>query len=136
MSSSDAQRTVEEYLDAYNARDMGRIESLWADEIQSVGGPLNREDLLSAIEAYWKAFPDCEIREERYISSGEYVAVHITFTGTHENDYYGFEPTGNEFDVVEMMTFQVNHGEINGYWYAWDELGFWEQLGVLEHPLH
>lgn len=136
MAAKSARRVVEEYIEAYNERDIDHVESLWAEEIQSVGDPLDREELLAAIEAYWEGFPDCEISEEQYLSTDEFVVVRITFSGTHTNEYHGIEPTGESFAVVEMMMFHVDSEEIDGYWYAWDELGFWEQLGVLEHPLH
>lgn len=134
-STTEARQVVEQYLQAYNARDLNRIRAVLAEEIESEGTAVSRDELLEAIETYWTAFPDCEHSDSRYVAANGHVTVRTSFSGTHENEYSGYPPTGKGFEVTEFMMFRVNDGAIDAYWYAWDELGFWEQLGVLDHPL-
>lgn len=126
---------VEQYLEAYDERDMETIRSVLADEIVSEGTTFTRDELAGAIDAYWSAFPDCTHEAHQYAVDGDTVAVRTTFAGTFEEEYYGQSPTGESFSVTELIMFRVNDGEIDTYWFAWDELGFWEQVGVLEPPL-
>lgn len=130
-----ARAVVERYLEAYNERDVAEIEDVLAPEIESEGHRVDHDDLIAAVDDYWTAFPDCEHEVDRYVAAGDLVAVRTVFSGTHEGEYHGIGPTGESFAVTELMIFRVADGEIDGYWYAWDELGFWVQLGVLEHPL-
>lgn len=134
-SPTAAQQVVEQYLDAYNEREIEQIRAVLADSIESEGTTIARDDLVEAIEAYWAAFPDCKHSQYRFVSADDHVAVRTIFSGTHVNEYYGLPPTGEEFEVTEFMMFRVNNRVIDAYWYAWDELGFWAQLGVLDHPL-
>ena len=126
---------VEQYLAAYDERDMETIRSLFADEIVSEGTTFSRDELADAIESYWHAFPDCTHEVYRYAVDGDTVAVRTSFEGTFEEAYHGRAPTGESFSVTELIMFCVHDGVIDTYWFAWDELGFWEQLGILEHPL-
>ena len=134
-ASASPKAVVEQYLEAYDERDMETIRSVLADEIVSEDTTFTRDELAGAIEAYWSAFPDCTLEAHHYAVDGETVAVRTTFAGTFEGEYYGRVPTGESFSVTELIMFRVNDGEIDTYWFAWDELGFWEQVGVLEHPL-
>lgn len=126
---------VEEYISAYNERDIERIEAVVADEIESGENSYSREGLTEAIQAYWHAFPDCRIDVEQYVIDDGMVTVRVVFSGTHQEEYYGLDPTGEEFEVAEIMMWRVNEDELNGYWPVWDEMGFFEQLGVIEHPI-
>lgn len=134
-ANTDAQRAVEQYIDAYNMREIERIEAILAEEIDSEKTTYERDDLVAAIEAYWTSFPDCKHNVDRYVSADGFVTVRTIFSGKHEEEYYGLPASNETFEVTELMMFRVTNGEIDGYWYAWDELGFWEQLGHLEHPL-
>lgn len=129
------QSIVERYLTSYNDRDLDEIREVIAPTIESEGATFDRDDLIDAIETYWAAFPDCAHHDISYVSADDLVTVRTRFAGTHEHEYHGLEPTGNAFEVTEFMLFRVTNGEIDAYWFAWDELGFFEQLGVLEHPL-
>ena len=132
---TDAQLVVKQYLEAYNDRDIDRIREVVADTIETEASTITRNDLVDAIEAYWAAFPDCAHHDIHFVADDDLVTVRTTFAGTHERAYHGLASTGESFEVTEFMMFRVTNGEIDAYWYAWDELGFFVQLGVLEHPL-
>ena len=125
---------VVEYIDAYNERNLDRIEAVLAEEIEGKDGHISRDGLTDAIQAYWDAFPDCVIDVDQFVIEDEMVTVRITFSGTHEGDYYGLDPTGNEFEVTEIMMWRVDGDKLDGYWPVWDEMGFYTQLGFVEHP--
>jgi len=136
MQAPDSPKeVVEEYISAYNERDIERIEAVLADEIESGEGSYSREGATEAIQAYWHAFPDCRLEVEQYVIDDEMVTVRVLFSGTHQEEYHGLDPTGEEFEVAEIMMWRVNEDELDGYWPVWDEMGFFEQLGVIEHPI-
>lgn len=132
---TNPQGVVEEYIEAYNERDSERIEAILANEIDSEDTAYERDELVDAIKTYWNAFPDCHHTVDRYVLADDFVTVRTRFSGTHEAEYYDLSASKESFDVTEMMMFRVSDGEINGYWYAWDEIGFWTQLGFIDHPL-
>jgi predicted ester cyclase len=47
-----------------------------------------------------EAFPDIEYTIEEIFSSGDRVAHRWTFTGTHEAELMGIEPTGRRVEVT------------------------------------
>ena len=128
-------KLIERYGEAYNGRDRGWFEENLADPIHFDGGEITREDAIAGIEMYWNAFPDCELSKEEVIAEGDTVVVRERFTGTHDGgEYRGIEPTGAAVDVSETVTFKIEDGRIAEIWFEWDELGMYEQLGVIEHP--
>ena len=127
---------IEQYGEAYNQRDRQWFEEHLADPVVFDGAEVARDDALAAYEMYWNAFPDCEISKEEVIAEGDTVVVRERFTGTHDGGpYRGIEPTGAAVDVSETVTFRIEDGRIAEIWFEWDELGMYEQLGVIEHPV-
>lgn len=132
--SSQAETVVVDYLEAYNDQDVDRLTEIFAPSLQYGGEESQREDLLDAIRGFWEAFPDMTLDPTHLIADGEWVAVRIRFSGTHEGEFLGYDPTGGLVEATEMMMFRVSDGQIVEYWYEWDELGFYEQLGAVEGP--
>lgn len=122
------------YLQAYNDRDLATIEETFADPLSMNGETTERDALLEAIQGYWQSFPDIELREHHMLESGEYVTVRMEFDATGSGEYFGHEVDGKAIGSSEMILFRFRDGRITEYWYEWDALGFWTQLGVVEDP--
>lgn len=90
---------------------------------------------ISRILLWLDAFPDIELTLHSVVADKDHSAFRFTFLGRHEGDFQDIAPTGNAVEVTGMIYISIDDGLIDGLWYEWDELGFFEQLGVLEHPL-
>lgn len=71
---------------------------------------------------------------EEILAEDDLVAMRYTVTGTHEGEFNGIKPTGNEFAVSEMKLYRVTDGKIAEVWAAADQLGLLTQLGIIEPP--
>lgn len=96
--------------------------------------PSGPEGEIRLIETYRSAFPDVSIEIEEILSEGDKAAVRYIATGTHEGEFMGIEPTGNEVEVVGFEIDRVADGEIVESWGLFDAFGLMEQLGVVELP--
>ncbi len=59
------------------------------------------------------------------------VAHRWTFTGTHEGEMMGVEPTGKKVEVSGVEINHVEDGRISESWTVSDALGLMKQLGAL-----
>jgi predicted ester cyclase len=65
------------------------------------------------------------------ISDGSTVAHRWTFTGTHEEEMMGVEPTGVRVEVSGVEMNHVEDGRITASWTVSDAMGLMRQLGAL-----
>lgn len=81
-----------------------------------------------------EAFPDQEIQIGEIIAEDDQVAFQGTWTGTHEGEFRGIEPTNTSFEISGNAVHRVRDGEITETWAIWDVLGILEQIGAVEQP--
>lgn len=122
---SEPAQVVEEYLIAFNEQDIPALSELF----ESIS-----DDFIEGSKAWWSAFPDLKLTKNRMVANESHAVLHFTFRGTHEGEFKGFAPTGKNVEVTEMMMFSVEDGKITDRWVEWDELGFYQQLGIIDHP--
>ena len=131
-----ARRWNEEIWDQQN---LGVIDDLVADDFvgrdpsrpEPVRGP---EGVREVVEILFSAFPDTQVDLEGVVAEGDRIAMRITASGTHEGEFMGIEPTGEEMEV-SVMTFQrIEDGKAVEEWQTVDTLGMLQQLGVIELP--
>lgn len=132
--SDTAEDVVDEYVRAYNDRDLETLAALFTDPFQLNGEELGVDDFLGLVRGYWDAFPDLELEATHQVADGEYVWDRHVFDATAVGEYYGHDVDGETVRSSEMMLFRVIDERITEYWYEWSELDFWVQLGVLEDP--
>lgn len=128
---------IERSCDAMNEKDRETFMELQDPEIVHHQGP----EVLHGVEAVtrqvWsilEAFPDLTVTPEEILAEDDRVAMRYTVTGTHEGEFNGIKPTGNEFAVSEMKLYRVKDGKIAEVWAAADQLGLLTQLGIIESP--
>lgn len=132
QTPAQAQKVATAYIDAYNDRNVDRLSEIIASSVAYGGEDSDRDRFLTAIEGFWEAFPDITLEPTHIIADEEWAAIRIEFSGTHEGEFAGFEPTGEPVEGSEIMLFRIRDGQITEYWYEWDERGFYEQLGAEE----
>ena len=133
-TSGDTEELVRQYLAAYNEQDLDAIRGLWTDSLVYNGERIGPEEFEALHKSYWGAFPDINAEITHVVSEGEQVAVRLDIDGTGEGEYLGHDVDGKNFRVSEIAIFHVSDGKLDEYWFQFDELGLWSQLGVLERP--
>ena len=103
-------------------------------------GPFGQEarghdEIREFLEGYRAAFPDFSATVEDVVSEGDTVAMRVTLRGTHEGELMGMEPTGESFEVGNMVFTRIEDGKIAERWLQPDTLGMLEQLGIVSPPM-
>jgi steroid delta-isomerase-like uncharacterized protein len=91
-----------------------------------------REELKAHMAAYRSAFGDFSATVEEAIAEGETVAMRVTLRGTHVGEFMNVAPTGNEFEVANMVFTRIEDGRIAERWVQPDMLGLLQQLGMFD----
>ena len=137
MTQTANTNLAEEFFGRINDRDLGVIDDLCADsfgvEITRMGtdeSVMGRAGLKQIYEEYFGAFPDIRYRIDTVVADDDHAAVFLTTTGTHEGEFRGIAPTGNEIEVRDAGLVRIEDGQIVDLRPHPDMLGLFEQLGV------
>ncbi|MGE5123658.1 MAG: ester cyclase [Acidobacteriaceae bacterium] len=68
---------------------------------------------------------------DEIIAEGDRVVVRWTFRGTHQGEYLGMPPTQKPVVFSGIYIFRIAEHRIAEVWNLWDQLGEWQQLGIL-----
>lgn len=118
--------------------DVELIEELCTADVvehSSHGERRGREALVEQSEYVHAAFPDVSVTIEDEVVENDTVAHRLTFRGTHEGEFMGIEPTGNEIEIANALFTRIENGKIAERWLQADMLGLLQQLGVVELPV-
>lgn len=131
-----ARRIPEEII---NEGNLELADELFADDyvgrLSGIPEPLHGPEALKGFASELRtAFPDVEMTVEDVIAEDDKVVRRDRMTGTHEGEYRGIEPTGNEVEVEGIVILRVEDGQIVETWGQSDMMGAMQQLGVVEAP--
>lgn len=90
-----------------------------------------RDDFKEQIRDFHAAFPDLHGTVDDVIAEGDTVANRFTMHATHQGEFMGVQPTGNEIELVGTIFARVEDGKIDERWVVDHVLGFLEQLGTV-----
>lgn len=79
---------------------------------------------------YLNAFPDLRFAVEDWLTQGEKVTIHYSFTGTHERAFMGTAATGRWIRAEGVAIYRVVDGKLVELWDFLDLFGIAEQLGA------
>lgn len=133
--NQNATDRIEEVVEALNARDFDRFAATHADDVVLHDHDETLQGVEAAVaheRALYESFPDMQYDVETTVSEGNVVAARWTVTGTHEGEFQGLPPTGNEVVIPAMGVMTVEDREITEVWLVYDRLGLMEQLGALD----
>ena len=122
------------YMEAFNAHDRAALGEILADPQTDGEEEIELEAYLDLIEENWDNFPDIEHDFVQVVGAEGHVTVRGVLTGTGEGEYRGHDIDGQEFEVTQIILFDVQEGQIVVGHAERDRLDFWEQVGVLESP--
>ena len=83
------------------------------------------------VERYHSAFSGVEMRIERLVAEGDWVATNWTARGTHTGQLMGIAPTSREATVTGMQFSRVRDGKLVESHGLFDALGMLQQLGAV-----
>jgi steroid delta-isomerase-like uncharacterized protein len=138
MGTNRAASGVEEFVAAGFSKTMdeGRVDAIEEyfserlDYHRSSGESAGRRELHDDIETFHAAFPDLRADISRIMSQDDKVSFMYTLSGTHEGEFEGIPPTGQEMTAKGAAIAHVKGDTISEYRIVYDNLGMLEQLGV------
>lgn len=132
MPKEMGQLLAERYLAAYNDHAPEKVPEICTQNVEWDGETISRNDLPARVQMWIDAFPDITMDLGTVVMDDEHVAFRFTFSGTHEGDFQGIEPTGNSVELPVMIMMSIDGEKIDGLWYELDELELFKQLDKLE----
>jgi steroid delta-isomerase-like uncharacterized protein len=92
--------------------------------------PLKREDQKQLLAAFRTAFPDVKITIEDVIAEGDKVAFRSTMRGTHQGEFLGIAPTGQEVTFGLLDVIRIEDGKFVEQWGGPDIYDLMQQLSA------
>lgn len=135
----DHEAVIERYYEElFNEGDLDVADEILASEIAYHGprsfSPQNLhkpEHVKAFVKRYHAAFPDINYHVEEIFGDGEKVAVRWVAEGTHTEELFGIEGTGEKFNDEGLNVFHFEDGKITEVWSYWDTLGMVRELGLV-----
>jgi steroid delta-isomerase-like uncharacterized protein len=137
MGESENKAVVEQLLEAFNASDWDKVESIVADDFTNHNPPpfpgigADRAGMLAAMQGTRQGFPDARAEVLHAVADGDLVVLHDVVRGTHDGDWFGAIPaTGKQAAIEFIHIFRIADGKIAERWGLVDVAGAMQQLGV------
>jgi len=128
-------RFVDEVQSAGNTDAIDEIcSSEFVDHSASPGVPSNREGVKRLTAMFRQAFPDSYFTIEDMMAEGDKVATRKTFHGTHQGEFMGISPTGQQVSMGLIDIVRIANGRVVEHWAMADNLGMMQQLGIVPLP--
>ena len=122
------------FYDFWNTGDAAFLKQSLApdftDQTLPPGRPQGPEGPLFASRNFRAAVPDLKVRVEKMIVSGEYVTVHMVFTGHFSGKFGNTVGTGQSIRFIATDLLRVRQGRVTDNWHIEDNLTLFTQMGV------
>jgi steroid delta-isomerase-like uncharacterized protein len=93
--------------------------------------PSGPEGQKQVVNLYRGAFTNAHISVEDQLAEGDRVATRWTGSGTHQGEFMGVAPTGNQVTITGITINRVSGGKIAESWTNYDALGMMQQIGAV-----
>lgn len=128
---------VREYLAAWDDGDPGAVAALLAEDFTTTETDpegeeieLDREGFQELVTGALAAISEFDHEIHEMVAEDDRVMVRLTYTGVHDGELLGIEPTGNHIEVEEFLSFRIADGEIAELRWLGDNLTLLGQLDV------
>lgn len=136
------EQIVERHYAEINHNDFSDAAELFSpDVVTEVPGsaPLvGVEPFVGYGQAFLRAFPDGQIRADRYIEDGDHIVVEGRFTGTNTGPLQtpagALPATGRPLEMPFADAFRIVDGKITEHRIYYDTIGMLAQLGLMPEP--
>ena len=139
MSTEVNKAIVRRFVDEVQSK--GNIDAI--DELCSPGFvnhsappgvPSNCEGVKQVTAMFRQAFPDSYFTIEDMVAEGDKVATRKTFHGTHQGEFMGIPPTGQQVSIGLIDIVRIVDGKVVEHWSMGDNLGMMQQLDIIPTP--
>ena len=139
MSTEENKALVRRFVDeVQSAGNTDAIDEICSPEFVThsapPGAPSNREGVKQLTAMFRQAFPDSYFTIEEMMAEGDKVATRKTFYGTHQGEFMGILPTGQQVSMGLIDIVRIADGRVVEHWSMGDNLGMMQQLGIVPRP--
>lgn len=126
MSDSDLKQVAMQFYNAFNDRDLDKLEqvlhSSWIihPEIPGSGSSFQKYKPIAA--ALLEAFPDVRFNVERMVEEGDTIAVRAVITGTQQGSWLDVAASGQQIQVSAHDFHRIADNRIAESWHVEDWL--------------
>jgi len=89
------------------------------------------EGFAEVISVFRAGFPDLVIYVEEVIAAGTMVSTRGYFSGTHQGEFMGIQPSGESILVKYIDQWRIEDGLAVESWVSIDLLGLMQQIGAI-----
>ncbi len=137
MKKSDVENMIEQWVDAWNAKDMERMKSMYAEDVVLYQGPVRKSlkgwgYVHDRLQDLATGFPDARIKINDLHIDGDIAILEFNETGTQTGRFLDYEPTGNEIDIDSCLVFRVSRGKIINHTTYLDTATILRSLGLVK----
>ena len=126
-----AARAFYEFWNTGDEADLKRaIAPTFTDHTLPPGRPQGPDGPAFASHQFRAAVPDLAVRVEKMIVAGDYVTVHMTFTGHFTGNFGQAQGKGQPIEFIATDLLRVENGQITDNWHIEDNLTLLHQMGV------
>jgi steroid delta-isomerase-like uncharacterized protein len=136
QETQEAEQLARDYAELWNEQDYSRIPDVVSESFVHVspGAPDGEARGHDGLEEFMRqitaSFPDFEVEIIDMLADEGTVMSENIFTMTHEGEYEGVPPTGQEVEVGSMAKLSVDDGKLQEVREYVNEQEIYEQLGV------
>ena len=139
MSARENKTTVRRFVDeVQSGGNIDVIDELYSSRFVNHSAPprvpSNCEGVKQVTAMFRQAFPDSYFTVEEMVAEGDKVATRKTFHGTHQGEFMGIPPTGQQVSIGLIDIVRRADGQVVEHWSMADNLGMMRQLGVIPEP--
>ncbi|MBL7209749.1 MAG: ester cyclase [Dehalococcoidia bacterium] len=137
--ATDIERTMKDYLAAWNSHDVDKILSFFTDDCiyeDVAAGNVSRgkEELKAFISFTFAAFPDFKLDSKSVFGAGDWGASEWVMSGTQAGDLPGIPATGKSFSARGASIMELHKGKLSRNTDYWNFASFLQQVGLLPGP--
>jgi steroid delta-isomerase-like uncharacterized protein len=96
--------------------------------------PPGSEGQKQVVNLYRGAFTNAHISVEEQLAEGDKVVTRWRGSGTHQGEFMGVPPSGNQVRVTGITINRVSDAKIVESWTNYDALGMMQQIGAIPEP--
>ncbi len=137
--SEENKAIVRRYVEeAVNQHNLEILDEIFAPDFINHAAPSDQASGIEGLKQFFammdSGFPDFHATVEDLIAEGDRVAVRFTFNGTHQGEFMGIAPTGEQVTMQGIDILRIAGSRIVELWGQEDMLGMMQQLGAIPAP--